>query len=184
MKADNRESLLFWGVIVLAVLNLSIIATLIYQKYISQPDTENLTNNYEDMQDRNVRFSGRYFKENLLLTPDQISQFQNFNPAFRNNAMEINTELARLRREMLKEMSGSDPDTSRLNQLSDSIGFLHSQLKKLTYRYYLDFKAICRPDQYPLLEQMFDETFSNDQVSGQGNRMRQRGRNRYRGGRY
>lgn len=168
----------------LAVLNLSIITTLIYQKYLSQPDNEDITKNDEVMQERNLRFSGRYFKENLLLTPDQLSQFQNFNPIFRNNAREINAELADLRREMLNEMSGSDPDTSKLNQLSDSVGILHSELKKLTYRYYLDLKKICRPDQYPLLEQMFDETFSNDPADGQGNRMRHRNRNRYRGGRY
>ena len=44
--------------------------------------------------------------------------------------------------QMLKEMAGETSDNARLDALSDSIGILHAELKKLTYRYYMDFKKI------------------------------------------
>jgi hypothetical protein len=67
---------------------------------------------------------------------------------------------------MLIEMAAIKSDTSRLNMLSDSIGHLHSNLKKLTYGYYLDIKNICNPEQQKKLEQLFGEMFTNDAPMG------------------
>ena len=81
---------------------------------------------------------------------------------------------------MLVEMSAVNSDTTRLNALSDSIGQLHSDLKKITYRYYLEIKGICSPDQQRKLEQIFGEMFTNDSQLGSpgsgGPRGRQQGR--------
>ena len=64
------------------------------------------------------------------------------------------------------EMSASKSDTSKLNALSDSIGHLHSDLKKITFRYYLDIKNMCDPEQQQKLEQIFDQMFSTDSHEG------------------
>jgi len=63
-------------------------------------------------------------------------------------------------------MSAVKSDTSMLSALSDSIGYLHSDLKKLTYMYYLEIKGICDPEQQKKLEQLFGEAFSNDASTG------------------
>ena len=68
---------------------------------------------------------------------------------------------------MLTEMSEKNCDTNKLNLLSDSIGYLHADLKKLTYKYYLDFKNICNEQQQEKLEQLFGEMFSSDVQMGQ-----------------
>jgi hypothetical protein len=64
------------------------------------------------------------------------------------------------------EMSTGSSDTSRLNQLCDSIGQVHASLKKYTYKYYLDIKNICDKQQKVKLEQMFDEMFAGDMPAG------------------
>lgn len=60
--------------------------------------------------------------------------------------------------------------------LSDSIGYLHSNLKKLTYRYYIDIKSICNQEQQKKLEQLFGEIFASDMHMGQNGKGNPNGR--------
>ena len=81
--------------------------------------------------------------------------------------------------QMLDEMVAENSDTLLLNMLSDSVGILHSQLKKFTYKYYLEMKNICSKDQQKQLEQIFNEMFTNDMPmgrSGQGGQRWRHGR--------
>ena len=170
-----------WIVVALVVLNLSTLTTIIYNRYKVSKNEKSPFRKGTISIPRQERFSGRYFRENLNLNAEQTEEFQKFNPEFRRNAREINIRLSDMRSEMLDEMAYKNVDTARLNELSDSIGLLHSNLKKLTYKYYLDLRKICEPEQYPLLEEMFSETFNEGMPGGRGNMMR--ARQRYRGGR-
>jgi Spy/CpxP family protein refolding chaperone len=182
MKTENKYSILVWSVVILVVLNISTVATILYQKHSAQNQGSADQNNNFSGRDRQDSFSGRYFRGKLNLTPEQLQEFQKFNPEFRNKAREINMQLYDLRNRMLQEMAVEKNDTAELNAISDSIGKLHGDLKKLTYRYYLDLKHICMPEQYPMLEDIFTETFNDGFSRGQGGRM-MRNRERYRGGR-
>ena len=73
-------------------------------------------------------------------------------------------------------MSSVHCDTTRLNALSDSIRYLHSNLKKLTYRYYLEIKGICNSEQQKNLELLFSEVFNNDVTVSSPGQGGQRGR--------
>ncbi len=181
MKDERKYSILVWVTVALVVLNLSTLATIFFNRYKDSKNEESAPGRTAVSASRQERFSGRYFREHLNLNPEQLDEFQKFNPVFRKNAREINIRLSEMRSEMLDEMAGKDIDTARLNELSDSIGLMHSNLKKLTYRYYLDMRKICSPEQYPLLEEMFSETFNEGMPGGRGNMMRNR--QRYRGGR-
>jgi Spy/CpxP family protein refolding chaperone len=95
-----------------------------------------------------------------------MEQFKLFNPSFRQNAGSINVGLIRLRNEMLEELAKPVSDSSYLKSLADSVGMLHSDLKKITSRYYLDIKNICTPEQQKQLELIFREVFSKDNQMG------------------
>jgi len=109
-----------------------------------------------------VLYSGRYFRNELNLSNEQMYKFSQFNPEFRQEVRLINLKLAEKRQEMLVEMAEKNSDKNRLNMLSDSIGYLHASLKKVTYMYYLNFKNICNQEQQKKLEQLFSEMFNND----------------------
>jgi hypothetical protein len=59
--------------------------------------------------------------------------------------------------------------------LSDSIGMLHSELKKITYSYYLEFKRISTPEQKEKLNEIFSRMFEGEIPAGQGKGMQGRG---------
>jgi hypothetical protein len=68
--------------------------------------------------------------------------------------------------------------------LSDSIGMLHSELKKITYTYYLDFKRISTPEQQQKLKEIFWLIFEGEIPAGPGRGMQGSGRHGMRYGQF
>lgn len=155
-----------WAIVILAVLNLSTLVTIVVHQVQSRREETTAESLPVVVEADAAKYSGRYFRDQLNLNPEQMNSFREFNPVFRRQARKINLELGRMRNDMLSEMAAGYPDTVRLNELADSIGRLHSTLKKITFRYYLDMKSICNRDQQAKLEQMFGEVFNNDMQMG------------------
>jgi len=168
MKENNSKKFLIIAVIILAVLNVTTFATIGYYFYSSKKQTERYSRFSPG--DEQAAFSNRWFSERLHMDNGQVQQLGRFNMGFRGQAREINGELLRYRREMLDEMEKDSPDTVRLNMLSDSIGKLHSDLKRFTYKYYLDLKKISSPEQETELHNMFRQEFLNEMPMGAGPR--------------
>ena len=166
MKKENKYSLMIWAIVILAVINISTLMTILYHKYQSDTSETISASDPKQLEADSEKFSGRYFRDQLNLSIEQMDKFKQINPVFRPKARYITIELAEKRKQMLIEMSAAESDTARLNAISDSIGQLHSSLKKITYRYYLEIKNICNPEQQRKLEQIFGEMFTNDSQLG------------------
>jgi hypothetical protein len=176
------KNLLITAVVLLAVLNITVIATLL----INRQEPDNLSEeslNYDPVTDQtSIRYSGRWFREQMGFSNEQMIQFGGFNQSFRQNAAFINMELDRLRIKMLDELAQEEPDIQKLESYSDSIGILHADLKKLTYKYYLSLKSISGEDQRQKLEQLFDGVFAGEGRMRQFRNGPQQGRGRGRQG--
>jgi len=167
MKLKSRNGLLTWALVIMVVVNLATIGTLLYNRYKSPVPAVVPGKSQTELE--SAKFSGRYFRERLGLSQEQMKQFAEFNPEFRQQVQKIHAELSALRIQMLEEMSAVTVDTSRLNQLSDSIGSQHALLKKVTFEYFLDLRKVCEPDQQEKLEALFREMFAGDgQMSHEG----------------
>ena len=162
MKAKNKNTLMIWTIIVLVILNVSTWITIVYHQV--QSSKMQTRNGIETKQPgaNTEKFTGRYFRDQLNLSIEQMDKFREFNHPFRMEARDITLQLAEKRKAMLLEMVAPKSDTSKLNALSDSIGKLHSELKKISYGYYLNIKALCNKEQQIKLEQLFNDMFSND----------------------
>jgi len=176
MKTENKHSVMIWAIVVLAVINVSTIATVVYYQRQSVGEEVLATSGPNQPEVNAEQFTGRYFREHLDFNEEQMEKFRKINPLFRPKVRDITVGLNLKRKQMLREMSAVKSDTSLLNALSDSIGYLHSDLKKLTYMYYLEIKGICDPEQQKKLEQLFGEVFSDDASIGAPGRGAQRGR--------
>ncbi len=168
MKSENKSSLMGWAIVVLAVMNLSMVITVLYSKYQTYKTDVSSGTGEKQTEADSEKYSGRYFRDQLNLSSEQMEKFKEINPVFRPKARSITLELAEKRRLMLLEMAAPKSDTLRLNSLCDSIGQLHSDLKKITYWYFLELKSICNPQQQGKLEQVFGEMFNNDAPVGSG----------------
>ncbi len=168
MNAENKFQLMIWAIVILAIMNISTLATIMYRKY--HPEKSVTVSDQKRLDADSEKFSGGFFCDKLNLNGEQMEKFRNMCHVFRPQARDITIELAQKRVQLLIEMSGSGIDTVRLNALSDSIGQLHTDLKKVTYRYYLEIKTICDTMQQIKLKELFGEMFTNDSQYGfQGN---------------
>jgi Spy/CpxP family protein refolding chaperone len=170
---------MMYAIVILAVMNISTLATIIYHQVNSDKQSAVQVKTEKQTETDAEKFSGRYFRDKLNLSDDQMNKFRGFNQEFRSRARNISIEMVAIRKQMLEEMASGKADTSKLNDLSDSIGLLHSELKKITYRYYLEIQNICDAEQNEKLEQLFSEMFINDtsiSFPGKGGKGWQHGR--------
>lgn len=172
-----------WVALILIVINLSALITmLINSKH--EKAYETLSKESSEESALSMKYSGRWFRDELELTGEQMKEFQRFNPSFRQKVRNINSELGEKKKLMLDEMNTEKSDTARLNMLSDSIGMLHAELKKITYTYYLEFKRISTPEQQEKLKEIFSRMFEGEIPAGPGRGMQGGGRYGMRRGQY
>lgn len=162
MKTESKLKWLVWTVVILAILNISTLGTILYHRYFTSDRNDAVSIRKMRPKNDTENFSGRYFRDKLDLDKDQMEKFRSINSDFRQKAHEVTLELFRIRKEMLNQLSMSESDTVKLSLLSDSVGMLHGELKKLSFRYYLDVKNICRPEQQKKLQYIFKDVFIQD----------------------
>lgn len=167
MNTESKNKLMMWAIVTLAILNLATIASVLYYRNRDRQGRAIQEAGPIHSENASIRFSGRYFRDQLNLNARQMEKFREFNSGFRQEVRNINLELSNIRRKMLDEMASPDYDTVRLNSLADSVGQLHAYLKVLTYRYYLDFNEICSKDQKEKLNSLFGDLFVTDVHAGQ-----------------
>ncbi len=175
----NTSRILIYTVIFLAVLNVATFISIGIHVYQSKKELPAAS--YEAIKNAQ-NFNGRYFRDQLKLSPDQMNQFRPINEKFRSNARRINSELNILREEMLDQMTKSSEETNELMAIADSIGSLHSELKRFSYQYYLDIKSICTEQQTNGLNKIFESFFAGSETHQGQEQQRQRkgfGKNRH-----
>lgn len=166
------------AIVILAVMNVTTILTVIYNRNQAANEAAFPEGEQSMTEAGSTKYSGRWFRDQLNFNREQMSRFVQFNPSFRENVRNINMGLNVLRQKMLSEMASEKYDTIWLNALSDSIGYLHADLKKVTYKYYLEIKNICNQQQQEKLEQLFGGMFASDGRMGQYGKGGQQGRRR------
>lgn len=172
-----KQKTFIWIIILLLIMNVSAIVTMLYHKKQENKAAEVSESTVAAMQQGpSMQYSGRWFRDELGLTGSQMREFSRFNPVFRQKVRNINIELLKEKQKMLDELAREKSDTTLLNELSDSVGALHSKLKRATYAYYLEFKKICTPEQQEKLNSIFNRMFEGETPAGPGRGMQGGGR--------
>lgn len=152
-----------WAVIILTVVNISMIAGFTYRAYMDKPPEG--PQSLPELPDRGF---GRVLQDSLGLTHQQHLKFRQARRTFHVNARKIAVNLQRTRLTLLQEMSSPKPDSSQLQALADSIGWYHSELKKLTVDFYLELKQECSPAQKEKLYGVFRALMHADHIKMPG----------------
>lgn len=181
MKPIYNKTLI-WIIALLAIFNVTTLATIGVHLYQSRNKTV-FAYSSKRQPAEGIQYNGRFFKDSLNLTSDQMEKFRVVNRTFRGDVNSINEKLNELRKSMMQNMSSSSPDTLRLNRIADSIGEQHARLKRDTYRYYLGINAICTPQQQATLKVIFQTILGTESSAGCCGKGQGEGRHRYgRGG--
>ena len=172
----SQNRLLIWLVIFLLVLNISAISSIIFHR-VREPKNISLPFRPPVQDETRMRGEGRFLRDFLELDRAQYEQFRIDRHAFQTNAWSITEELREKKIEFLDELDKKNPDTGRIEQLSEDIGQLHKALRLETGEYYLKLKTICNVEQQQKLHHFFMQSLGrHDMEHGQarGRGMHQR----------
>jgi hypothetical protein len=138
----NKKRFLIGIIIVLILINLAAIATFLFQKY-----DRRRAFNKEGVQKENRNFDRKerlknYVKKELSLNESQSSvYFQSMDKNFSNSKIAMDN-ISRIKNNMIQEIFSDKPDTVKIGQLCDSIGFYNVRVQKEMNRHLFDVKKI------------------------------------------
>jgi Spy/CpxP family protein refolding chaperone len=159
MNPTNKYRILIWIIVILVATNLSTIGSFYYHRMseAKTPETKQEDQNAIPGEQRT-----RFFRDQLNLDAEQLDQFREINRAFNRTARTIETNLAQLREDLIKELGTQNPDSTRLDQMAIEVGNNHRELKQVTTTFYLDMKKICTPEQQVKLHEIFQSMLNKD----------------------
>lgn len=157
---NNKNKILGWAVVLLVILNLTTLATLLYNRYQAQKNEDAVTITSEG-----TPVNGSFFRNEMGFDNTQMNMFRQTNQQFRPATMQLTAGIDSLKDSMFAELQKENPDTTKLNRLSRQIGLLHGELKYDTYRFYLSLRSICQQNQWGRLEKAFQPLFKNNDLN-------------------
>ena len=164
-----------WAAILLGVLNIFTIGSFVYHRYtetkVQQPPV--IDNG------AGSRLNGRFFRHEIGFDEAQIEQMRIVNQTYNPKANRIVMTIDSLKLELFAELNRTNPDSVKLDLLSDEIGNLHAALKKNTNRYYLKIQSMATLEQSEKIKEAFFPLFEDENLKfGKGiGKGKGRGRN-------
>jgi hypothetical protein len=147
MENKNKKRILIGILIVLILMNLAALGMFGYKKYCGhhRPDRKWMDNNdfKRDPQERVKQF----VKNELELNDDQFAKYCALKDTNIKLSNEIWNHISKLREASNLELSSLNPDTVKLNQLADSLGFYHKKMILDMNHHFLSVKKILNPTQ-------------------------------------
>lgn len=161
MNATIKVKWLVWAIVVLFVMNAVTLGTILYQNYEQKPAINSTVPG--STYPANA-INGRFFRQSLGFTTEQMDVFREANQQFRPNTLDLTLRIDSVKAEMFSEMKKQQPDTLRLDALSKKVGELHAVLKQETYTFYLKIRSICSEQQQLELDKVFEPLFINENL--------------------
>ena len=152
MVKTTTYRMLVWVIVILLATNLSMAVTFLYHK---QQDKKAAQQTEESAVEVPTEQRTRFFREQLNLSVEQVNQFRELNRNYNRTARDITFQLEKLRSEMVEELGKTEPVKEKLDEITKSIGELHTQLKNATIDYYMGLKTVCDDSQKEKLNEIF-----------------------------
>lgn len=160
MVKTTTYRMLVWVIVILLATNLSMAITFLYHK---QQDKKAAQQTEESAVEVPAEQRTRFFREQLNLNQEQGNQFRELNRNYNRSAREITIQLEKLRNEMVAELGKTELAKEKLEEITKTIGELHTQLKNVTIDYYLGMKTVCDDNQKEKLNEIFQSMLKQNE---------------------
>lgn len=150
----SKINILWLVIILLIVLNVTTVITVLYNNNKQKDEQEAI------ITERNApKINGRYFR-NLGFNAEQMKVFRTNNRTFRSCSNIIIDSINTLKSAMFHELQSANPDTVKINRISEQIGHLHKGLKQATARFYINlYNTCCNAEQKEQMKEVFAPLF-------------------------
>ena len=165
MNFFSKNKFVFWLLIFLVVINLTVLITFIVL-YSRRSDAAT-----QPLPEK----PGLTLQKELTLTPTQSEHVEVILADYRKATDPVAETIRGYRALILEELANDKPDTVKINHFADSICYLQRQMQKASVKQYMALKEICNPAQCRRLSSLYFELYGfqgQGQGMGQGKGMR------------
>lgn len=159
-----KNRLIAFGIILLVVINISAMATLIYNRWFKSQGLDLADDSGESL---------AAIQKKMSLSTEQMERMRNLRSSFEAEIDEIRWQMQEKRKALVVETKKTNPDMAFIDLLIDEIGRLQSKVQKRTIRNLLKDKSIMSPAQQEKYFSMFEDYVHR---RGMGQRRRVTGR--------
>lgn len=152
MDSITKRKILIIAIIILFVINISALATIIYNNHQVKKRFVQDENMRKETQNRGMNF---FFRDELNLTDEQFEEFKIINKKYFNKSQDIAFKLHNNRILLLEELAKINPNLETMDQVAKEIGELHYELKLNTIEHFMELKNLCNKEQQEYLQHFF-----------------------------
>jgi len=154
MENKNKKRILIGILIVLILMNLAALGTFGFKKYYGHRPNENRWNKDDDKQKDPHDRVKMFIKRKLDLKEDQFKKYCDLKDLNSKNSNNIWVHISQLRASTTLELTSEKPDTIKLMQIADSLGFYHKKMLLEMNHHFLSVKKILDPAQIVTYNEM------------------------------
>lgn len=143
-----KKRLIAFGIILLVVINISALATLIYNRWFKAQRLDLAADSSESL---------TAIQKKMSLSTEQLERMHELRSSFENEIDGILVQMQEKRKALVAETKKAKPDIALIDQLIDEIGNLQSKVQKRTIRNLLKDKSIMTPAQREKYFSMFED---------------------------
>ena len=109
---------------------------------------------------------GRFIKDQLNLTDEQKNKFDKYMKEHAEITRKMNDEIGALKKEILIESFSPNPDSNKVNDLTQEIGKTQGEYEKFLYEHFQKLASVCNPEQKEKLKNIFLSSFGPKERPG------------------
>ena len=158
MNFFNKNRTIFWILIFLVLVNLSILGGYLFFMSNSQNKSQSGTHGGK----------GWALKKELSLTPDQTLKVQQINAEYKASSEPLIVNIQATKAGLLEELSKENTDTAIVSKLAEIVNTEQKELQMANIHQFLDLKKVCTPEQTIILSQIYSELYGGN-LEGKGN---------------
>ncbi len=149
MNYFTKKRLLFWGIILLVIMNVSSLATVWYQQHRFP---------FPPAPDRPPpQRTNQFLSRELGLTDAQAEEFQELQRQHFDKARRIQEAIREMKNKFFGELSTASPDTLKAKRIALEIGEKQSELELMTFNHFLELKNKCTFEQKSRFDGLIQE---------------------------
>jgi len=171
MNALSKNRILFWILIFLVLVNISVLAGyfVVFRNSANKAIPETTAK------------PGWALQKELSLTPDQIDKVQAINHEYKTSSEPIILNIQKTKAKLLDELAKENTDTLLMTKLAEDVNLEQKKLQMANIHQFLDLKKVCSPEQTKKLSQIYSDLYGCSNIGkgyghGNGNGMGHRHR--------
>jgi Spy/CpxP family protein refolding chaperone len=157
MNFMQRNRLIFWALIILVVINISALISFFLFTKAQAPAPCCSPEEQQCMA----------FRDELNLSAGQSLKVNEINKKYSASAEPIATSIKETRSAILTELEKDDPDTLRLDVLTNQLALLQLQIQRENIKQYSALKQVCTQEQAHRLSALYRDLYGCPMLDGQ-----------------